>query len=106
MNLPDWRCGGRKPWTMAEIERLRAAYAATPSPVAIWRSGKFPDRSLGAIRARLAKSRIFRPAVQVPGRRVVGVNLGLEHRRWLARFGARGASAAVRKLIDQEIARG
>ena len=106
MNLPDWRCGGRQPWTMAEIERLRVAYAATPSPVAIWRSGAFPGRSLGALRARLQKSRIFRPAEQVDGRRVVGVNLGLEHRRWLARFGPRGASAAVRQLIEREIARG
>ena len=101
MELGPWRNGGRKQWTMPEIERLRAAYAATPSPVDIWRSGAFPDRSLAAIRARLQKSRIVRPAPYgIEGRRMVGVNLGLEHRRWLARFGRRGASAAVRKLID------
>ena len=101
MNLPDWRCGGRKQWTMPEITRLRAAYAATPSPVDIWRSGAFPGRSLPAIRARLQKSGIARAAPYgVAGRRMVGVHLGLEHRRWLARFGRRRASAAIRRLIE------
>ena len=104
MELGPWRCGGRRRWTMPEIQRLREAYAVTPSAVAIWRSGAFPDRSLPAIRARLDKSGIRRPTEQVDGRRIVGVHLGLEHRRWLARFGPRGASAAIRRLIDEAIA--
>ena len=104
--LDGWRAGGRKLWTMPEIERLRAAYAKTPSAVAIWRSGESPDRTLSAISARLVKSRISSPAGQVDGRRIVGLHLGLEHRQWMSQFGPCGASAAARRLIDAEIARG
>ena len=45
MLLPEWRTGGRRPWKMPEIARLREPAESGMSAPAIWRSGKLPGRS-------------------------------------------------------------
>lgn len=55
MQLSKWRTGGRRPWTDAERAILTECASAGMSPIAIWRSGRLPDRSEAAIRSRLSK---------------------------------------------------
>ena len=54
------------PWTAAEVARLRRAYGTTPSALAIWRSGAFPGRTLGAISSALRAHRIYRGRPDAP----------------------------------------
>ena len=53
MILGDWRCGGRRRWTEDEIRETHAMSSAGLGASAMWRSGRLPCRSEGAIRAQL-----------------------------------------------------
>ena len=55
MELGLWRTGGRRAWTTGEVRTLAECAAAGMGPLAIWRSGRLPGRSEGAIRAALTK---------------------------------------------------
>ena len=52
MELGVWRVGGRKPWTMPDLRRLRKLVDAGMGPPAIWPSGKLPNPSESAIAPR------------------------------------------------------
>ena len=81
----------------------------------MWRGGEslvriqaaLPHRTLNAIRVRAIKlgCRRCQPGAP-PGAdpKIVGVRLGRAHRRWLAQFGPRGASGAIRRLIEEAMA--
>ncbi len=72
MLLDDWRCGGRRPWTMPEIVLLRELAGEGRGAPAIWRSGKLPGRSMGAIRAQMHKRGLWgRSRRRFDGERVV-----------------------------------
>ena len=98
-------CARYRPWTVTEVQRLRAAWERHRSAVAIWRSGEVPDRTLYAIKCRLHDLGLRGPEADAPVHRVGVMLTGRQH-RWLRRFGPRAGSARIRALIDQEIARG
>ena len=91
-----------RPWTTTEVARLRRAYYATPSALAIWRSGVFPDRTHGAIVSALHAHGIYRGRPDAPaGLRRSSTMLTVEQVRWLERRYGRGRrSEGLRDLID------
>ena len=90
-----------RPWTTTEVARLRRAYCATPSALAIWRSGAFPDRTHGAIVSALHAHGIYRGRPDAPpGLRRSSTMLTVEQIRWLERRYGRGRrSEALRDII-------
>ena len=91
---------------MADVARLRRAYYATPSGLAIWRSGAFPGRSLSAITSALRRHRIYRGRPDAPpGLRRSSTMLTVEQIRWLERTYGRGRrSEALRDIIAAAMA--
>ena len=77
---------GRRPWTVAEVQRLRAAWERQRSAVAVWRSGEVPDRTLAGIKCGLHDLGLRGPEADAPVNRL-GVALTSRQHRWLRRFG-------------------
>ena len=110
MELGAWRAGGRRPWTEEEIATLAACASLGQGPLAIWRSGKLPGRSEGAIRAALTKHGLWgrRQQAHFDGARCelsVWVTPALKGRlKQRAQHDGISTSELVRRACERELA--